>query len=66
MIHAFEKATGQKLNYSIGPRRPGDIIRIFGDVTKAERDLLWKAELGLLDMMSSAWEWEKYIKQNPL
>ena len=66
VIQAFEKATGEKLNYSIGPRRPGDIIRIFGDVTKAERGLSWKAELGLLEMMSSAWEWEKYIKQNPL
>lgn len=66
VIHAFEKATGEKLNYSIGPRRPGDIIQIYGDVTKAERDLSWKAELGLPEMMSSAWEWEKYIKQNPL
>lgn len=66
VIHAFENATGEKLNYSIGPRRPGDIIQIFGDVSKAERDLSWKAELGLLEMMSSAWEWEKYIKQNPL
>ncbi len=66
VIHAFEKATGEKLKYSIGPRRPGDIIQIYGDVTKAERHLSWKAELGLLEMMSSAWEWEKYIKQNPL
>ena len=66
VIHAFEKATGEKLKYSIGPRRPGDIIQIYGDVTKAERGLSWKAELGLLEMMSSAWEWEKYIKQNPL
>lgn len=66
VIHAFEKATGEKLKYSIGARRPGDIVQIFGDVTKAEKHLGWKAELGLLEMMSSAWEWEKYIKQNPL
>lgn len=66
VIHAFEKATGEKLKYSIGPRRPGDIVQIYGDVTKAGQHLGWKAELGLLEMMSSAWEWEKYIKQNPL
>jgi UDP-glucose 4-epimerase len=66
VIHAFEKATNEKLKYSFGPRRPGDIVQIYGDVKKAERDLEWKAELGLLEMMSSAWEWEKYIKQNPL
>lgn len=65
VIHAFEQANGQKLNYSIGPRRPGDIIQIYGDVSKAERELSWKAELGLLEMMSSAWNWEKYIRDNP-
>jgi len=66
VIHAFESATGQKLNYSIGKRRAGDIEKIYGDVNKAEKELFWKAELGIEDMMSSAWEWEKYIKQNPL
>lgn len=66
VIHAFESATAQKLNYSIGKRRAGDIEKIYGDVSKAEKELSWKAELGLLEMMSSAWEWEKYIKQHPL
>jgi len=66
VIHAFESATGQKLNYTIGNRRPGDIEQIYGDVSKAENELSWKAELGIQEMMNSAWEWEKYIKQNPL
>jgi UDP-glucose 4-epimerase len=66
VIHAFESATGQKLNYTIGKRRAGDIEQIYGDVNKAEKALQWKAELGLNEMMSSAWEWEKYIKQYPL
>jgi len=25
----------------------------------------WQTELDLNEMMSSAWEWEKYIKDNP-
>jgi UDP-glucose 4-epimerase len=66
VIHAFEMATGEKLKYTIGPRRAGDIVQIYGDVTKAERNLSWKAELNLIEMMSSAWKWEKYIEQNPL
>jgi UDP-glucose 4-epimerase len=66
VIHAFESATGQKLNFTIGKRRAGDIEKIYGDVNKAEKELFWKAELGIEDMMSSAWEWEKYIRQNPL
>lgn len=65
VIQAFEQANGQKLNYTIGPRRPGDIIQIYGDVSKAERELSWKAQLNLQDMMSSAWNWEKYLKDNP-
>lgn len=65
VIQAFEQANGQKLNYTIGPRRLGDIIQIYGDVSKAERELSWKAQLNLQDMMSSAWNWEKYLKDNP-
>ncbi len=66
VIGAFEKSTGVKLNYQIGPRRAGDIEKVWGDVTKSEAGLNWKAELGLEDMMRSAWAWEQYVKENPL
>jgi UDP-glucose 4-epimerase len=65
VIAAFEKSTGEKLNYTIGPRRAGDIEQVWGDVTKSTEVLGWKAELGLEEMMSSAWKWEKYLKENP-
>ena len=65
VIEAFEQSTGQKLNYAIGPRREGDVEQVWGDVTKSSRDLGWKAELGISEMMSSAWNWEKYLKDNP-
>jgi len=65
VIEAFEQSTGQKLNYAIGPRREGDVEQVWGDVTKSARDLGWKAELGISEMMSSAWNWEKYLKDNP-
>src|ERR1700744_3515212 len=66
VIHAFEQSTGVKLNYQIGPRRAGDVEKVWGDVTKSSEKLNWKTELDLNTMMSSAWEWEKYIAQNPL
>lgn len=66
VINAFEQSTGVKLNYSIGPRRAGDVEKVWGDVTKSSQVLGWTAELGIESMMSSAWEWEKYIAQNPL
>ena len=66
VINAFETATGVKLKYSVAPRRAGDIEQIYGDVSKAEHELGWKAERGLPEMMSSAWAWENYIDKNPL
>jgi UDP-glucose 4-epimerase len=66
VISAFERVTGEKLNYSIGPRRAGDIEKVWGDVSKAAKQLNWKAGLDIDTMMGSAWAWEKYISQNPL
>jgi len=65
IVNAFEQSTGEKVNYSIGPRRDGDVEQVYGDVTKSTALLGWTAELGINDMMLSAWKWEKYIKDNP-
>lgn len=66
VIHAFERTTGVKLNYKIGPRRDGDVEQVWGDVSKSERVLHWKAALGVDEMMASAWAWEKYLANDPL
>lgn len=65
VIGAFEQSTGVKLNYSIGPRRPGDVEQVWGDVSLAQTTLNWSARLGLPEMMRSAWNWEKYVKDHP-
>jgi UDP-glucose 4-epimerase len=65
IINAFEQSTGEKLNYAIGPRRSGDVVKVWGDVTKSSEVLGWTAELGIEEMMLSAWNWEKYLKDNP-
>jgi len=65
IINAFEQSTGEKLRYTIGKRREGDIEQTFGDVTKANEVLGWKAALDINEMMNSAWKWEKYLKDNP-
>ncbi|MGK6350235.1 UDP-glucose 4-epimerase GalE [Parapedobacter sp. DT-150] len=66
VIRAFEESTGVKLDYQIGPRRAGDVEQVWGDVSKSSRELGWKAELGIAEMMQSAWKWEQYLKENPL
>lgn len=66
VIKAFEESTGEKLNFAIGPRRTGDIEKVWGDVSKSEQQLNWKAELKIDEMMRSAWAWERYLKEeNP-
>ncbi len=59
VIDAFEKSTGVSVKYTLADRRPGDIERIYANTKFANDVLGWKAELGLEEMMSSAWEWQK-------
>lgn len=64
IIKAFEKVSGQKLNYKIGPRRPGDVIAIYANNNKAVNDLKWEIKYDLDEMMRTAWNWELKIKQD--
>ncbi len=64
IINTFEEVTGEKLAYVIGDRREGDVEQTFGDVSLSNAVLGWKATLNLKDMMSSAWNWEKYLRDN--
>ena len=60
-IKAFESSTGKKLNYKIVARRAGDIEKVWADTTFANKELGWKAELGIESMMSSAWKWQEKL-----
>lgn len=64
IIETFEAATGVKVNYSIGPRRAGDIVEIFADTKNANHALDWKTELSLENALSSSWNWEKNFRKN--
>lgn len=63
-ILAFEKVSGQKLNYSIGPRRAGDVIAIYANNEHAVTELEWVLQYTLEDMMDTAWKWEKKLKED--
>ncbi|MDE3234979.1 MAG: UDP-glucose 4-epimerase GalE [Bacteroidota bacterium] len=61
-IRMFEEVSGIKLNYEIGPRRPGDVVAIYANNNYAVESLGWKTKYDLREMMRSAWEWEKKLK----
>jgi len=61
-ITAFEKVSGEKLNWAFAPRRAGDVIQAYADTTKANQVLGWKSELNIEDAMRDAWRWEVKLK----
>jgi len=58
VIKAFEQATGIQIPFKIVPRRPGDTTTVYADPNLAERDLNWKAELGIKEMCADAFRWQ--------
>lgn len=60
-IHAFEKVSGQKLNYNLVDRRAGDVTAIYSDSSKANSELKWIPKRSLEEMMASAWKWEQHL-----
>lgn len=63
-IKAFEEVSGKKLNYQVGPRRPGDIVAIYANNNHAVTTLGWQIKYDLHEMMRTAWAWEQKIKQD--
>lgn len=63
LIHAFESATGVKLNYQIVGRRAGDIVKVWADPSYANNELGWKAEATIEDTLRSAWNWQVHLRE---
>jgi UDP-glucose 4-epimerase len=59
MIKGFEKATGKKIPYRIAGRRAGDAPAVYAEPSLAERELGWKAKLGIEEMCRDAWNWQQ-------
>ncbi|MCF8229068.1 MAG: UDP-glucose 4-epimerase GalE [Bacteroidales bacterium] len=63
VIKSFERSTGEKLNYKIVGRRPGDVEQVWADTQFANEELGWKAEKGIDEMTLSAWKWQQSLKE---
>ena len=59
VIKGFEKATGKKIPYRIAGRRAGDAPAVYAEPSLAERELGWKAKLGIEEMCRDAWNWQQ-------
>jgi UDP-glucose 4-epimerase len=63
VIKSFEKVSGEKLNYTIGSRRHGDVEAAYADTSKANDYLNWSAKTSLNSSVLNAWLWEKKIRK---
>ena len=61
LVNAFTEVTGVKLNYAIGPRRAGDIEKVYADPSKAMNELKWKSSLSSEAALRDAWNWEQKL-----
>jgi UDP-glucose 4-epimerase len=59
IIDGFEHATGQKIRCEVIGRRAGDAPAVYADSSLAEKELGWKAELGLEEICRDAWNWQR-------
>jgi len=63
VVQAFEKVSGQKLNYEIVARRPGDVEKVYASTEKAEKVLGWKTELDLETGLKDSWRWQMALSE---
>ena len=63
LLAAFERVSGQKLNYTLGERRMGDVGKIYADSAKAEQELGWVPQFDIDEMMRTAWNWQLQMNQ---
>ncbi len=59
IVRAYEKASGKKVPYKIGPRRAGDIGECYASPKKALQELGWKAQRGIEEMCTDLARWQE-------
>lgn len=61
LVRTFETVNNLKLNYRIGPRRPGDVIRVFADPARIRNAMNWQCRFSLAEAMQHAWTWQQKL-----
>ncbi|ETI21592.1 UDP-glucose 4-epimerase [Cladophialophora carrionii CBS 160.54] len=57
MIKAFSKAVGRDLPYQVVGRRPGDVLDLTSNPTRANRELGWETKRKMEDACADLWRW---------
>lgn len=65
LLKKFIEVTGVNLKFELGPRRPGDVEKVYADSSKAIRELGWQTELSLETALEDAWRWQQQLGKKP-
>jgi UDP-glucose 4-epimerase len=63
LVQTFQQVNDLTLNYHIAPRRAGDVVAVFADVSKIMHELGWKATRDLSTCLRDAWNWQQKISK---
>jgi UDP-glucose 4-epimerase len=61
VVNGFMEATGVKVPYTIGPRRPGDVESVYAETSKSRSVLGWSCQHDLKEALRDAWNWQQRI-----
>lgn len=63
VVNQFMEVNNVTVPYTIGPRRPGDIVSIYASTTKANKTLNWEAQLSVKNALKDVWRWQQYLEK---
>lgn len=63
LVNAFINKTGAKLPFRIGPRRPGDVEKVYANPEKIKRTMNWKPRYSPEDALVHAWAWQQKLSR---
>jgi UDP-glucose 4-epimerase len=63
LVNAFIKKTGARLPFRIGPRRPGDVEKVYANSAKINRAMNWKPRYSPEDALVHAWAWQQKLSR---
>ena len=62
LIQKFMEVTGVNVPYVIGPRRTGDIEKVYADPQKLNKAFNWKTKYTVEESLLHSWQWEKKVR----
>jgi UDP-glucose 4-epimerase len=62
LVNTFEEVNRVKLNYSFGPKRPGDVEKVYADPSVAFKNLNWNPKFSIKEALQHAWQWELRLR----